>query len=113
MLQLSSLEAEAKDIAAPHGLNAPDLSLPQPDDSDDERDSSEVSPEAEGVSSCDRQKEEDEQSDGVGAVDVPDEDGEVRAPCFRGCGTKIHRQCDLVYRPPSFYLVQERFRVID
>lgn len=34
VLQLSSLDAEAKDISARHGLAPPELSQPQPGDSD-------------------------------------------------------------------------------
>ncbi len=36
VLQLASLDAEAKDISARHGLAPPELSQPQPGDSDDE-----------------------------------------------------------------------------
>lgn len=38
VLQLASLDAEAKDISARHGLAPPELSQPQPGDSDDEGD---------------------------------------------------------------------------
>lgn len=41
MLQLSSLDAEAKDISARHGLAPPELSQPQPGDSDDDDDEDE------------------------------------------------------------------------
>ncbi|CAN0054972.1 unnamed protein product, partial [Ectocarpus fasciculatus] len=38
VVQLASLDAEAKDISARHGLAPPELSQPQPGDSDDESD---------------------------------------------------------------------------
>ncbi|CBJ32090.1 conserved unknown protein [Ectocarpus siliculosus] len=40
VVQLASLDAEAKDISARHGLAPPELSQPQPGDSDDESDGS-------------------------------------------------------------------------
>lgn len=38
MVQLASLDAEAKDMSARHGLAPPELSQPQPGDSDDTSD---------------------------------------------------------------------------